>query len=91
MKWSRYGICQNPLRSGITEDELGVFERQWQGGNDSLREIASRYPEHVLFSGSLAEYPFEREHVSDVDCFHPNIVGQNLLSSETWVTGWWGR
>lgn len=90
-KWTRYGICQNLLRNDISAEELSLFERQWQNANDSLREIAARYPENVLYNGRLAEYPFEREHLSDFDCFHPNIVGQNLLSSETWSTGWWGH
>lgn len=90
-KWSRYGICQNLLGDGISSESLGLFERQWQSANDSLREIAGRYPQNVLFNSRLAEYPFEKEHLSDFDCFHPNIVGQNLLSTETWATGWWGH
>jgi hypothetical protein len=90
-KWNRFGICQNLLRDGITAEELSLFEQKWQSANNSLREIAERYPEHVLYNSRLAEYPFEREHVSGFDCFHPNVVGQNLLSAETWATGWWGN
>lgn len=91
VKWSRYGICQNLLRDGISSDELSIFEKQWQSANDALKDIAARYSQHVLYNARLAEYPFERDHLSDFDCFHPNIVGQNLLSSETWATGWWGH
>lgn len=90
-RWTAFGICKNLLRDGISSEELSLFERQWQSANEDLESIASRHPTNVLYNPRLAEYPFERKLLSDMDCFHPNIAGQNLLSSETWSTGWWGN
>lgn len=90
-RWTAFGICKNLLREGISAGELDLFEQQWHSANDNLEAIAARYSKNVLYNPRLAEYPFEREHVSSVDCFHPNIEGQNLLSHETWTTGWFGH
>ena len=60
-----------------------------RAANEDLNLVAAKHPDHVLYNPTLAEYPFERAHLSNVDCFHPNITGQNLLSKETWNTGWW--
>jgi lysophospholipase L1-like esterase len=88
-RWARFGICKMLLGSAANESTISAFGAQWRAANDDLSLIASRYSENVLFSPILAQYPFERTHLSEVDCFHPNIVGQNILSSETWNTGWW--
>lgn len=89
-RWSTFAICQNLLHENISPSDLDTFGAQWRTANDDLRLIAERHSQNVLYSSVLSEYPFERKHVSNLDCFHPNIVGQNLLSQETWATGWWG-
>lgn len=90
-RWTTLGLCQNLLRERISTEDLSLFERQWHDANDNLKSIATSHSDNVLYNPRLAEYPFEREHLSDIDCFHPNIVGQNLLSYQTWITGWWGQ
>jgi len=89
-RWSTFAICQNLLHENISPADLDTFGAQWRTANDDLRLIAERHGQNVLYSSVLSEYPFERKHVSNLDCFHPNIAGQNLLSQETWATGWWG-
>jgi lysophospholipase L1-like esterase len=89
-RWSTIGICQNLLHENISPSDLDNFGAQWRTANDDLRLIAQRHRENVMYSSVLSEFPFERQHLSDLDCFHPNIIGQNLLSKETWTTGWWG-
>ena len=89
-RWSTIGICQNLLHENISPSDLDNFGAQWRTANDDLRLIAQRHGENVMYSSVLSEFPFERQHLSDLDCFHPNIIGQNLLSKETWTTGWWG-
>ena len=88
-RWDAFGFCKNLLRADATQEQLELFTAQWRTANEQLAAIAARHPEHVLFNGSASEYPFEREHISSVDCFHPNIIGQNLISEQTWVNGWW--
>jgi hypothetical protein len=88
-KWNALSICSNLLKSNVTPSEISNFSAQWRTANDDLSAIASKYSKNVLYSPSPAEYKFERQHLSDIDCFHPNILGQNILSRETWATGWW--
>ena len=88
-RWARFGICKMLLGPEATEASIAAFGAQWRAANEDLILIAARYRENVQFNPILAEYPFERSHVSDIDCFHPNIMGQNILSRETWNTGWW--
>ena len=87
-RWTRYGICKSLLNANVTDEQIEMFTALWRDANKALESIALNHPEHVLFDSKLSEYPFEREHLSSVDCFHPNIVGQNLLSRETWNPGW---
>jgi lysophospholipase L1-like esterase len=90
-KWSTFGICKNLLSANITQPELDLFTHQWQSANDVLSAVAANYPENVLFNWTLADFQFKREQLSNIDCFHPNIDGQTILSKETWATGWWGQ
>ena len=90
-RWNSFGICKMLLGKSATGETIETFTRQWQEANRDLSEIAARHSDHVLYNPTLSEFPFERQHVSELDCFHPNITGQNLLSLETWKTGWWGE
>jgi lysophospholipase L1-like esterase len=88
-RWARFGICKMLLGPEATEASIAAFGAQWRAANEDLHLIAARYRDNVQFNPVLSEYPFERGHLSDIDCFHPNITGQNILSRETWNTGWW--
>ena len=41
-------------------------------------------PNIVHDGGALAAANFTANHVSDVDCFHPSLAGQGLVSSTLW-------
>ena len=90
-RWNAFGFCKNLLREDASPEGLELFAEQWRTANEQLAEIASRHPDNVLFNARVSEYPFEREHISSFDCFHPNIIGQNVLSEQTWVNGWWEK
>jgi hypothetical protein len=38
----------------------------------------------------IFDFPFEDVHVNNGDCFHPSIVGQDVLAGEEWCRSHWG-
>jgi lysophospholipase L1-like esterase len=88
-RWNTFGICKMLLGANVTEDSIAQFGTQLRTANEDLHLIAAKHSASVQFSTILSEYPYERDQLSDVDCFHPNIAGQNIISRETWNTGWW--
>jgi lysophospholipase L1-like esterase len=87
-KWDLFGICNVLLGSDRTEADRQAFVGRWRDGNAALQAVAALFPENVYHDPSMATTQFLWEHVSTIDCFHPSIAGQNLLSEKTWQSGW---
>lgn len=87
MRWDIIGLCGRLLGSQRTQAERLAFLDRLQEGNDALSRIASDYPQHVLFDEHALETPFTWEHISPLDCFHPSVLGQNLIAEKTWFYG----
>jgi lysophospholipase L1-like esterase len=87
-KWDSTGICKALLHSRVSADESAFFALRWADANQKLREVASRYPANIRLADGITKYRFEREHISELDCFHPNVKGQNLISEKSWEEGW---
>lgn len=89
MKWDLMHVCDPLLASDRTPDERERFAKRWEKANAALADVAETHAENVKFEQELAEIPFEWRHVSQLDCFHPNLAGQDLLSEMTWRASWY--
>ena len=83
-KWDNLNICSRLLSSNATTADREAFARQWEDVNSAYAEIAGDYPANVRFAAEGAHIAFEPKHISSLDCFHPSIEGQNLLSDTVW-------
>lgn len=88
-RWSTLHICPALLGASRTDSERSAFADRWQDANQVLARVSSEFPLHVKFAGSVAEPVFEIGHISRLDCFHPNVSGQDFLSEMTWAEGWY--
>jgi len=86
-KWNLFGMCKPLLGESRSAADREAFRARWRAANNTLANIAAMFPDRVLFDDSLGATPFEWEHVSRLDCFHPSIAGQNLISELTWQNG----
>jgi len=87
-KWNTFSICPPLLGSERTKAERQAFVQRLEDANRALRTVSSAFRDHVLYLEELEKYPFQAEHVSDIDCFHPSIDGQQLLADITWRPEW---
>lgn len=87
-RWNLMRICPALLARDVSELDRQGFVERWRDANDAIEAVAGRFPNNVYFDPSMAETRFEWQHVSTVDCFHPSVAGQNLLSEKTWEGGW---
>lgn len=87
-KWNMIGFCKNLLAESVTDLERKYFGERLSDANHALRRVSSDYPENIRLVQSTGEIQFELAHVSPIDCFHPSVSGQGLLSEESWQEGW---
>jgi lysophospholipase L1-like esterase len=88
-RWDLFNICAPLLNSKRTAEERQAFMSRWQDVNAALEEVAEVFPKNILFPKETAATVFELKHVSTLDCFHPSIAGQNLLSLANWIAPEW--
>ncbi len=86
------------VRERITGiDMAGMPSMTYEGYNPILKRITmekatalldtSLPPEQkkfLYFTDASFTFPFQLEHISDLDCFHPSWEGQKVISQETW-------
>ncbi len=82
--WDLLNICPRLLSSQSTTSARGIFATQWVDVNAAYAKIADDFPANVKFAADGATVQFEPEHISKLDCFHPSLAGQNLLSAVSW-------
>lgn len=62
--------------------------------NQTMRTITEdyqqRFGDRIRFADEMFNHDFEKEDIS-VDCFHPNIRGQNKIADSTWQQSWWAE
>jgi len=80
IKWWVFGFCDSALRNGSSQ-RAQVDARNIEY-NNILRSVCAQ--EGVPFADTVYETPFRKTDVSNVDCFHPAISGQDLLSDRTY-------
>ncbi|MCX6126262.1 MAG: GDSL-type esterase/lipase family protein [Proteobacteria bacterium] len=83
-KWDRLKICPRILSRKATAEDRETFYSQWEAVNKVYGNIAADFPHNVRFGSNTSQISFEPKHISAIDCFHPSIAGQNLLSNSVW-------
>lgn len=66
--------------------DTNKFLNAWVGMNFELAKI-SMTSGNVRYSSSLSSREITKEGISNVDCFHPNNVGQEAIADMTWNDG----
>lgn len=86
--WSTTNVCKNALHPNRTPEELKSFREKWVLANKSLVKMGTKYPNQVKVPPeTAAQFKFTFDHVSPIDCFHPNVEDQNLFSDLSWKYG----
>ena len=83
-----FGVCSSILSSSLSEGQRQEFKQRWEDLNKTLENISLDYPENIKFSMEPARTKFNAGHVSTIDCFHPSLEGQELISKKAWESGW---
>lgn len=68
--------------------DTNKFMRNWVGMNMELSQIAM-LDDGIRYSPSLSQREITAEGISNVDCFHPNAVGQEAIAEMTWKDGFY--
>ena len=88
-KWETIGVCRPLLASGLTGEDRERFFARHQHLNQVIESTATRFARNVKFAHALADTVFEQSSVSPLDCFHPSISGQNLISDQSFDPSWY--
>lgn len=83
-RWDLLNICPRLLSSSASDEGRQIFLEQWEDVNEIYAEISREFSGNVVFAEAIANTPFAREDISNFDCFHPSIKGQNFLSETVW-------
>lgn len=90
--WKKHGFCKKILQ----ENDANVRAKYGQLEQDYLGELkgvadtmnAKYGADKVRFAPEVYSYKFTANDIS-IDCFHPNVKGQQILSDTTWKKTWW--
>jgi lysophospholipase L1-like esterase len=87
LKWATFQWCNNVLRNGGTQ-RYQAEVRNWEYNNGLDALIRDKYGDYgVIFDYRPYSWPFERGNLSEVDCFHPDLSGQQGLADCTYDAG----
>lgn len=88
-RWKILNLCQKLLGEGTSPEKRDEFQSYWYRLNQQLESVASAWGnETVRFAREVSNFEFEIHHISRLDCFHPSLAGQNLISRVTWPAIW---
>jgi lysophospholipase L1-like esterase len=85
--WSLGNICR-VVTSG-NSDYIAQADQRTQEYNDVLASHAAEYG--YTYVPQIYGTQFTLDDLSDFDCFHPNVSGQNRISEIIWVNGLYSR
>ena len=91
--WSLTGFCKSMLArpmSTAPEDEARRqrVRQRVVDYNGQLEQVCAIYVQCRFDGNAVFEYPFQPEHVSKRDYFHPSRAGQKALADVTWAAGY---
>jgi lysophospholipase L1-like esterase len=78
--WAAYNICPNALLNG--DESRDAVQEQVKQYNKILKKGAHEYG--YTYTNDLYKGEMGIEDVSMLDCFHPNIAGQNKIAELSW-------
>ena len=81
--WKTYNVCPKLLQD---DSDVEAFKQYVIDMNAIIMDVANDYGDNARYV-DIYHYPFGPEHVSDVDCFHPDLSGQRKLSELAWNAG----
>jgi lysophospholipase L1-like esterase len=84
--WSLGDICR-VVTSGNSED-IAAADLMTQEYNYWLGYYADVYG--YRYVPQIYDATFTRDDLSDFDCFHPNVIGQNRIADIIWMNGLYG-
>jgi len=76
--------CPALLGTLVSDEQRLLRQLKLDGINYSLEKLAALYPQ-VSFNSEVGEVDVQEEAISDVDCFHPSVAGQQWLSDLTFL------
>lgn len=83
-------FCGPLMSPWATADERRLVLEAREVVNGEIARLAGEFPANVRVAWSAAEDgAMKVGDVSDIDCFHPSVAGQNLLAEKTWGDGWY--
>lgn len=81
-RWWLFNICPTFLGSHLTDEMRVANQAKVDAINDALVEVAADLG--AKYNRNLGDVNIGPEDISDVDCFHPSITGQQLISDLTY-------
>lgn len=92
--WALHKFCNNVLVEKDLSKRAEVTKRifAYQDELEYIRQEANaRFgKDRVRFAFDVHNYRFTDDEIS-IDCFHPNVHGQQALSDVTWKKTWWSH
>jgi lysophospholipase L1-like esterase len=88
--WDVADICQSLLAPNRTEDQRQFVRQRNIAFNTVLAQECAVYMRCRFDGNAVFNFEFSRSHVSKLDYFHPNLLGQAALARTTWARSWWG-
>jgi len=88
--WDAADICQSLLAPSRSPDQRLVVRDHNIALNTVLAEACAARPRCRFDRNAVFDFPFQPQHVSKLDYFHPSLAGQAALSEATWRWTWWG-
>lgn len=88
-KWDTMGVCKPLLASDRSAEDRLAFAERYQHLNQTIKDVAGRYPSHVRLAAAIAYTNFDESMISPLDCFHPSIKGHNFISELSFDPNWY--
>lgn len=80
-KWWLFNICPTFLGS-LTDELRAANQAKVDAINDALVEVAADFG--AKYNRNIGDANIGPDDIGDVDCFHPSITGQQLISDLTY-------
>ncbi len=91
--WKLSKLC--PTLTTISDpNERLIIAQRVVDYNQALQKIVEEklnsYGDRIRFAPEPYNISFTANDLS-LDCFHPNVYGQELISESTWKSSWWAK
>lgn len=84
-------IWKEILRRCPAVSDMTALAHTWEAMNLILETSSMRHPRNVMFAPDVASSNLKPGDISNTDCFHPSVVGQQGIADATWKLGWYNK